>query len=128
MTKRHLLHPQAIVTVLGATLKEDVPDVRHSKVIDIVKALNRLGIRTQIVDPLANSDQVAEAYGLHLTPLAEAEPADAIVLAVPHAEYRDCGWRLITSLAKPHARFVVCDLKAVLDRDLRPEHATLWRP
>ena len=128
MTKRHLLHPKTIVTVLGATLKEDVPDVRHSKVIDIVKALNRLGIRTQIVDPLANSDEVAQAYGLHLTPLAEAEPADAIVLAVPHAEYRDGGWRLIASLAKPHARFVVCDLKAVLDRDLRPEHATLWRP
>ncbi|MGM3274630.1 nucleotide sugar dehydrogenase [Ralstonia sp. 24A2] len=128
MTKCHLLHPQTIVTVLGVTFKEDVPDARNSKVIDIVKALDRLGIRTQVVDPLADGDDVAHTYGVQLIPLAEVRPADAIVLAVPHAEYREGGWPLIESLVKPHAQFVVCDLKAVLDRDLRPEHAMLWRP
>jgi len=128
MTQFHLLHPQTIVTVLGTTFKEDVPDIRNAKVADIVKKLNMLGIRTQVVDPLADTHEVAHEYGFNLTPLVDAKTADAIVLAVPHADYREGGWALLESLANPDARVVVCDLKAVLDRTACPDRAVLLRP
>lgn len=128
MTKCHLLHPQTVVTVLGTTFKEDVPDIRNSKVADIVHKLGALGIRTQVLDPLADSAEVEHEYGFTLTRQEDAEPADAIVLAVPHANYREDGWALVESLTKPGARFVLCDLKAVLDRDSCPTRAVLWRP
>ena len=128
MTQCYLLGPHTVVTILGMTFKEDVPDIRNSKVADIVKKLGALGIRTQVVDPLANSGEVTHEYGFSLTRLADAKPADAIVLAVPHTEYREGGWTLVESLAKPGASFVVSDLKAVLDRDTCPDRAVLWRP
>ena len=115
-----------LVTVLGVTFKEDVPDVRNSKVADIVAELGRFGVAVQVADPTADAVEVKKAYGLTLVAPEALKPADAIVLAVAHAAYREAGWPLVRSLLKP-GKGVVLDLKAVLDRGQKPHDITLWR-
>ena len=65
------------VTVLGLTFKEDCPDLRNSKVIDIIRELQEYGINVQVHDPLADTDEAAHEYGVSLTPLEELQPAAA---------------------------------------------------
>jgi UDP-N-acetyl-D-galactosamine dehydrogenase len=110
---------------LGATFKENVPDIRNTRVVDIVRELEDFGITVQLHDPEADGDLLHEEYGLKLTPFAALKPADAIVLAVAHREYRDGGWSLIEGLMKPGA--FVADVPALLDRTATPAGATLWR-
>jgi len=128
MTQHHLLGPETVITVLGTTFKEDVPDIRNSKVADIVSKLSAMGIRTQVVDMWADGPEVEEEYGYSLTHISDVKPSDAVVLAVPHSDFRKDGWALIESLAKPDGKFVVMDLKAVLSREACPAQAILWRP
>jgi len=114
-----------VVTVLGATFKENVPDIRNTRVVDIVRELEDFGITVQLHDPEADGDLLREEYGLTLTPFDALKPADAIVLAVAHREYRDGGWRLVERLTKPGA--FVADVPALLDRTATPAGVTLWR-
>ncbi len=114
------------VTVLGVTFKENVPDIRNTRVVDIVRELEDFGIVVQLHDPEADGDLLHEEYGLSLTPLDELKPADAIVVAVAHQSYRDGGWALIRPLLKPRGGFVA-DVPALLDREAVPENVTLWR-
>jgi len=128
MTQNHLLRPDTVVTVLGTTFKEDVPDIRNSKVADIVRKLSAMGICTQVVDMWADSTEVEKEYGYPLTHISDVKASDAVVLAVPHSDFRKDGWALIESLARPTGKFVVSDLKAVLSREACPARAILWRP
>jgi len=116
----------AVVTVLGFTFKEDVPDLRNTRVIDIVQELVEYGVRVQIHDPCAHDEEAREEYGVHLTAADALAPAQAVVLAVPHREYLAAGWHGITRhLADGHG--VVMDVKGKLDRATRPEGVLLWR-
>lgn len=124
LLKRGLASPR--VTVLGITFKEDVPDIRNSKVADIVYELKAFGIETQVADPEADSDLVHREYGFPLTPWTELKPADAIVLAVSHRSIRDDGWRGISALLT-EGRGDVLDVKGVLDRAKTPDGISLWR-
>jgi UDP-N-acetyl-D-galactosamine dehydrogenase len=114
------------VTVLGVTFKENVPDIRNTRVVDIVRELEDFGITVQLHDPEADSELLREEYQLTLTPLEKLQPADAVVLAVAHASYRKGGWNLIESLLKPGGGFVA-DVPALLDRGSTPDRITLWR-
>jgi len=115
-----------LVTVLGMTFKEDVPDIRNSKVIDIVRALEDSGARVQVHDPLAMPKMAEQEYGLVLTPLEAIEPADAVILAVAHRDYVSEGWPLMTRLLKG-GQGIVLDVKSKLDRAQKPEGIELWR-
>ena len=115
-----------LVTILGVTFKENVPDIRNTRVVDIVHELADFGIAVQLHDPMADGDLLREEYGLSLTPLAELKPADAIVLAVAHRPYREGGWGLVRPLLKPEGGFVA-DVPALLDRAGTPAGVTLWR-
>jgi UDP-N-acetyl-D-galactosamine dehydrogenase len=117
----------ATATVLGLTFKENVPDTRNSKVVDIVRALASSGIAVQVHDPMAHVDDAEHEYGIRLCPLDELKPADAVILAVAHDEYVKQGWSLVTRLLAG-GRGVVLDVKAILDRAGRPEGVDLWRP
>ena len=117
---------QRIVTVLGITFKENVPDIRNSKVVDIVKELERFGVTVQVHDPLALPHEVKNVYDVTMTPTDALKPADAVILAVGHKEYRDKGWPLITGLLKD-GEGVLLDVKWMLDRSKRPEKVELWR-
>ena len=77
-----------VVTVLGLTFKEDCPDLRNSKVIDIIEELHDYGIHVQVSDPLADPQEALHEYGVTLVPGAELKPAVAVVAAVAHAAYR----------------------------------------
>lgn len=116
----------ATVTVLGMTFKENVPDIRNSKVIDIVRELERFGIRVQVHDPLALADETRHEYGVKLVSMEALKPADAVVLAVAHQDYVSEGWGLITRLLKG-GKGTVVDVKSRLDRASQPEGIDLWR-
>jgi UDP-N-acetyl-D-galactosamine dehydrogenase len=103
-----------------------VPDIRNSKLIDVARELQRVGVNVQVSDPLASSDEVVEEYGIALTPSGSLQPADAVVFAVAHKEYVTGGWPLIIKLLKD-GKGTVLDIKAKLDRDKKPEGIDLWR-
>jgi UDP-N-acetyl-D-galactosamine dehydrogenase len=117
---------QPTVTVLGMTFKENVPDVRNSKAVDVVHALARAGATVQLHDPMAPPQEVSDEYGLALTALDKLRPADGIVLAVAHADYLGGGWPFLTKLLKG-GRGIVFDVKSRLDRAQKPEGIDLWR-
>lgn len=115
-----------VVTILGMTFKENVPDIRNSKVIDIARELSRVGVIVQVHDPLALPDETAHEYGITLTAFAALRPADAVILAVAHNEYLMKGWPMIAKLLK-QGEGVVLDVKSRLDRSQKPEGVDLWR-
>jgi UDP-N-acetyl-D-galactosamine dehydrogenase len=114
------------VTILGMTFKENVPDIRNSKVIDIARELERAGIGVQIADPLASAADAVHEFGVKLTPLESLRPADAVILAVAHKDYVAGGWPLVAKLLKG-GKGIVLDVKAKLDRAKQPEGIDLWR-
>jgi len=116
----------AVVTVLGMTFKENVPDIRNSRVIDIVRELERFGLRVQVADPLAVPAETEHEYGVALTAMDALAPADAVVFAVPHSKYVAAGWPLMTQLLKG-GKGTVVDVKSKLDRASKPEGIDLWR-
>jgi len=114
------------VTVLGLTFKEDVPDTRNSKVVDIVRELQSFGLSVQLHDPLASADDARHECGLTLTALDALQPADAVVLAVAHSEYVAGGWPLIERLLAG-GQGLVLDVKLRLDPAKVPAGIELWR-
>ena len=124
LSRRGVKAPSVIV--LGMTFKEDVPDIRNSKVAGVVQALEQFGAAVQIHDPLASSNDAKEEYGIELIPFDKLRPADAVILAVCHKEYIDGGWRLVSGLLKSGSG-VVLDVKSKLDRSQKPEGIDLWR-
>lgn len=115
-----------LVTVLGLTFKENVPDIRNSKVVDILSELRAGGASVQIADPLALPEEAKHEYGVDLAALDKLQPADAVILAVAHKDYASGGWGLVTRLLKG-GEGVVLDVKSVLDRSAKPKGIDLWR-
>ena len=115
-----------VVTILGLTFKEDVPDTRNSRVVDIVGELESFGLRVQVHDPLANPADARHEYGLTMTGLDALQPADAVILAVAHGSYVEGGWPLVQRLLIGGSGLVF-DIKARLDRGTKPAGIDLWR-
>jgi UDP-N-acetyl-D-galactosamine dehydrogenase len=115
-----------IVTILGLTFKEDVPDTRNSRVVDIIRELESFGLSVQVHDPLASAADARKEYGVTITELDALQPADAVILAVAHTNYIDGGWPLIRKLLHGGAGLVL-DVKAKLDRKSQPAGIELWR-
>jgi UDP-N-acetyl-D-glucosamine/UDP-N-acetyl-D-galactosamine dehydrogenase len=114
------------ITILGITFKENVPDIRNSKVSDIARVLTTSGASVQIHDPLASSEETQKEYGFALTPLDALRAADAVILAVAHQYYVAGGWPLIERLLKGGSG-AVFDVKCKLDRNSKPGGVELWR-
>jgi UDP-N-acetyl-D-glucosamine/UDP-N-acetyl-D-galactosamine dehydrogenase len=114
------------VTILGLTFKENVPDIRNSKVIDIIEELEEFGVEIQVTDPYAFPDEVLEEYGLNLVKYENLKPADAVVFAVPHQFYLNKGWEQFNNILK-HGKGIVMDIKSSLDKSIIPDNITLWR-
>ena len=98
--------------VLGVTFKENCPDIRNSKVIDIVQELNQFGLQVDVYDPHANADAVQEEYKINLIHQIE-KGYDAVILAVSHQEFKLINYPSI--LNNPSVLF---DTKAFIDRNL----------
>ncbi|MDI1284429.1 MAG: nucleotide sugar dehydrogenase [Reyranella sp.] len=123
---RSFASSRPVVTLLGVTFKENVPDIRNTRVVDIANELKEFGITVQLHDPMADGEMLKHEYGLALTALDKLQPADAVVLSVAHNSYRDGGWELVRPLLKPDGGFVA-DIPAILDRPKTPAGVTLWR-
>jgi UDP-N-acetyl-D-galactosamine dehydrogenase len=117
---------RALVTVLGLTFKENVPDVRNSKVVDVIRELQAFGIEVQTHDPIADRDEARAAHGIELLTRDGLRPAHAVILAVPHKPFVDEGWRLITGLLA-NATGAVLDVKSKLPKSSCPLGVELWR-
>ncbi|BBB98604.1 MULTISPECIES: nucleotide sugar dehydrogenase [Bradyrhizobium] len=117
---------RSTVTVLGLTFKENVPDTRNSRVVDIIRELETFGIHVQVHDPLANAEDARHEYGLTLTDLDALGPADAVILAVAHDSYLAGGWPLFQRLLDGGTGLIL-DVKAKLDRSVAPAGIELWR-
>ena len=115
-----------VVTILGLTFKENVPDTRNSRVVDIVRELESFGLKVQVHDPLASADDAKHEYGLTITELGALRPADAVILAVAHGSYVEGGWPLIQKLLTGGSGLVF-DIKMKLDRSRKPDGVELWR-
>ena len=116
----------SVVTILGMTFKENVPDLRNTRVIDIVKGLDEQGIAVQIHDPIAKADEARNEYGVKLSSLEQLADAQSIVFAVPHQQYIDMGWQLFRESLKDGTG-TVFDIKAKLGRESAPHGIKLWR-
>ena len=116
----------AVVTVLGLTFKEDVPDLRNTRVVDIVRELEDYGLTVQIHDPCADPDEAAREYEIEVVARDALRPADAVIVAVAHSTFVEQGWPGISALLRG-SRGVVIDVKGVLDRASRPGGIELLR-
>jgi UDP-N-acetyl-D-galactosamine dehydrogenase len=101
---------KAKVLVMGATFKENVADIRNSKVVDVIRELESFGVKVEVVDPHASSEQLKHEYGFELVPQI-GKDYDAIIVAVNHAEYLNKPESDFEGISKP--RGVVVDVKGV---------------
>jgi UDP-N-acetyl-D-galactosamine dehydrogenase len=118
---------QLKVIVLGLTFKENVPDLRNSKVPDIIKELQEYGVEVLVHDPLAESEEAVAEYNLHLSDWNTLKNADGIVLAVAHRTYIEMGQQKIVDLLRKEHQGVVIDVKSVLDSSKMPKTVEYWR-
>lgn len=104
----------ARVLVMGLTFKENCPDIRNTRVVDIVRELQRFGMKVDVLDPWADPEETRHEYGLTPVRTARKGAYDAIVLAVAHQQFRTMGARTIRAFGKRKA--VLFDIKSVLPR------------
>ncbi|MYN47380.1 nucleotide sugar dehydrogenase [Pseudoduganella sp. FT93W] len=117
---------QSVVTVFGLTFKENCPDLRNSKVIDVIRELQSYGIQVQVTDPQADPEEALHEYGIKLTPFDQLRPAEAAVIAVAHSEY--ASWTAQQFRAVLTERPVVIDVKGLCERTAFEDAGMiLWR-
>ena len=119
---------QAKVAFLGLTFKEDCPDIRNSKVMDIITHLQEYGITPLVVDPEASAEDARHEYGIELVSAENLRDLDCVVIAVAHEAFKDM------DLAKLDAMFgsgerVLIDVKSIMDRaEMERRGYRYWRP
>ncbi len=106
----------ARVGVLGLTFKENVPDLRNTRVVDIIAELKEFGIEPIVTDAEAYPDEAMRLYGQKLVPLSEMKDLDALILAVPHKAYRALDPATIATFFRSGAQPFVFDIKGFFDK------------
>lgn len=116
----------AKVLVMGLTFKENVPDLRNSKVSDVIRELTEFGIECVIHDPVADVSEAEHEYGIKLTPWADIPICDAAVIAVNHADYLQMGVTHISKKIRKNG--CIIDVKSAFDRREIADHGLhVWR-
>ena len=116
----------AKVSVLGLTFKENCPDLRNSRVIDVINELRSYGVEVHVHDPVPNAGEAKHEYGITLETWEQLPQADAIVLAVSHKEF--AARPLADYQAKLTANGVLADVKAVFDpQAVKAAGIPFWR-
>ncbi|MAF84621.1 MAG: Vi polysaccharide biosynthesis UDP-N-acetylglucosamine C-6 dehydrogenase TviB [Chromatiales bacterium] len=116
MARKGISLPDAKILIMGVTFKEDCPDVRNTKVVDVITELQEFGAKVEVYDPWADPDIVREEYGIEIV---TEQPADGryagIVLAVAHRQFTEMSMASIHALGAPD--HIVYDIKSVLPAD-----------
>ena len=105
----------ATILVLGVAFKENCPDVRNSKVVDIISALRDYGVNVLVYDPVADADETKREYGIDLTDINEVKDVDAVICAVAHNEFKNMTLEQVSSLYKDGQKVLV-DVKNTFDK------------
>ena len=113
MIKKNININSSKTLVLGITFKENCPDVRNTKSVDVVKSLNSHGTKTVIYDPWANEKEVMDEYGLISTKKLPPEKFDAIILTVAHDQFKNLDFSLLKK-----EKSVIYDVKNILPRSI----------
>ena len=114
----------ARVGILGLTFKENVSDLRNSRVPDIVRELDQFGIQALVHDPLCSPEDALRHYGITLCRSEELTDLDGLVLAVPHAAYLDAGPGGIVDRLKSGGALI--DVKSAIPPGDVPSHIRFW--
>ncbi len=114
----------ARVGILGLTFKEDVPDLRNSRVPDIIAELRGFGITPIVHDPMADAAEALHEYGVELVGAEHFTGLDGVIYAVPHESLRERGGAFIAAMLVPGG--VLIDVKSALDRTALPRGVTYW--
>ena len=115
MLKRRIQVDGARVLILGLTFKENCPDLRNTRVVDVVAELRDYGVQVDVHDPWVDPAEAQREYGIGLVTTPEPATYDGVVLAVAHDSYRDAGGTALRGYGSPD--HVFCDLKSVFARD-----------
>jgi UDP-N-acetyl-D-galactosamine dehydrogenase len=115
MLKRRVHVDGARVLILGLAFKENCPDMRNTRVVDVVAELRDYGVHVDVHDPWVDAADVHKEYGLALVTTPQPEAYDSVILAVAHDSYREAGAAALRSYGRPG--HVFCDLKSVFARD-----------
>jgi UDP-N-acetyl-D-galactosamine dehydrogenase len=113
------------VNVFGVTFKENCCDFRNSQVFVLVRELRELGLNVRVIDPVANNDNAGKELGIEMTPLDQAKPASACILAVPHRVFHDKGAKWFCSIVERPG--VLVDVKGIFREELdEVQNLTYW--
>ncbi|MGL5742031.1 MAG: Vi polysaccharide biosynthesis UDP-N-acetylglucosamine C-6 dehydrogenase TviB [Legionella sp.] len=116
MIKKRIHVQGARILVMGLTFKENCPDIRNTRVIDIVSELKEYDVTVDVFDPWASQEEVQLEYGISLVEQPKQESYDGIILAVAHQQFKEMGIEKIRSFGKEHS--VLYDLKYVFSADV----------
>ena len=105
----------AKVAILGFTFKEDCPDTRNTKIIDIVNELKEYGIEPIIADPIADKAEAKALYGVEFADMSAIGDLDALVLAVAHEDFKDLSRQQLDAMFADGKKILV-DVKGILNR------------
>lgn len=116
----------ARVGILGITFKENCPDVRNTKVTDIISKLEEYKVNCLVVDPVAEPSEVEREYGIKMTKLEELNELDAIIVAVSHDEYKNMPLSNLLELYRDENKIII-DIKSIIDKDeARQNNVAYW--
>jgi UDP-N-acetyl-D-galactosamine dehydrogenase len=115
------------VAVLGLTFKENVPDLRNSKVPDIIQELREYGVQVLVHDPIAEPEEAVAEYGIHLQQWNDLKNVDGLVIAVAHRTYAEMGLQELLKPLRNQQDGVVIDVKSLLDRAKLSSSLKYWR-
>jgi UDP-N-acetyl-D-galactosamine dehydrogenase len=104
------------VLIMGFTFKENVKDIRNTKVIDIYNELKEYGINTFVYDPIAEPDEIIKEYGIELINRPEIlSPFDSIIFAVKHDKFKDISLKDLRKMCRDNS--VIIDIKGIFDKE-----------
>jgi UDP-N-acetyl-D-galactosamine dehydrogenase len=119
------------VAILGITFKENCPDTRNSKVVDVIKALREYGIEPIVTDPLADKNELANEYGIELVDISDIRDVDCLVITVAHNLYKNFSIDQLDKMFArnmPNEEKVIIDVKGIYDKqEITKRNYVYWR-
>jgi UDP-N-acetyl-D-galactosamine dehydrogenase len=115
------------VAVLGLTFKENVPDLRNSRVPDIIQELREYGVQVLVHDPIADPKEAVAEYGIQLQPWNDLTNVDGLIIAVSHCSYAEMSLQELLKPLRSQQEGVIIDVKCLLDQAKLPASLTYWR-
>ncbi|MGO1159344.1 Vi polysaccharide biosynthesis UDP-N-acetylglucosamine C-6 dehydrogenase TviB [Acinetobacter lwoffii] len=116
MVKNNIDVTQATVGILGVTFKENCPDIRNSKIVDLIKEFDQWGVKVAVCDPWADVEEVKHEYGVELAQVDAEHPVDSLIIAVGHNEFRNLSPEQLRAYTKGEQP-VLADVKSLFNRD-----------